>query len=176
MTWLARRRSIRRCVGASLLGALLAGCSPGAPTVDRAARATSARAFLDHYVATIASGDAARVVELFCPDQRFAWYTDGQLSYSAPAEVAAGLARYAGMTFVTEVSDVEVVMVADDVASLRSGFATELTVEGNPVHRYGGAMTLLLERTTDGWHVVLGHTSTPGGPPGNAGEGAERPR
>ncbi|MEQ8762522.1 MAG: nuclear transport factor 2 family protein [Planctomycetota bacterium] len=123
------------------------------------------RAFLEHYLRALESRDEARIRALFVTDGRLAWFTDGALAYSSPDEILAGLRGFGEMDFHTESTDVRVLPLTDTFASASSKFETRLTMNGAPVHTYGGVITWLLERVEGKWRVLQGHTSTPGGPP-----------
>lgn len=128
--------------------------------------ATDARRFLDHYVATLESRDETQVRDLFVDDGRFVWFTDGAKSYASAAEVVAGMRRFADVRFRTELHEVHVLPLTNELVSVHSGFRTRLELSGGGEH-LGGVIRWLLERSpADGrWRVLLGHTSTPGGPP-----------
>jgi hypothetical protein len=126
--------------------------------------------FLNHYIETLESRDLESVRGLFVNDERFAWYTDGALSYATPdalLSVLAGMQRYGSFEFKTTVFDVRVIPLSETMASVRTRFQTKLSNRGEIVHEYGGVITLLLEKSPQPgtWKVILGHTSTPGGPP-----------
>ena len=123
---------------------------------------TEARAFLTHYKKTIEGDDSEAIRELFVDDGRFAWFTDGERRYTSADEVLAGLAGLEGMTFSTDVSEVEVVPLTTGLAHARTAFHTKLHRGGAVVFEFDGVTTWLLERQKDGeWRVVTGHTSTP---------------
>lgn len=125
------------------------------------------KAFLAHYIKTLEGGDEEAIRALFVADDRFAWFTDGVKSYASPDDVLAGMRRYADIHFETWVSNVHVVPLSASMASVRTNFRTELTIPDADDYEYGGVISWLLEkRSANGaWKVLLGHTSTPGGPP-----------
>jgi ketosteroid isomerase-like protein len=147
---------------------LLAGaCTTGKasrPAIDPSAEV---RSFLDRYVATLEARDEVQVRALFVDDGRFVWFTDGARSYGSADEVIAGMRRFAEVRFQTELADVHVEPLTPDLVSAHSSFRTRLDLPGGGKHEYGGVISWLLERSSqDGsWRVLLGHTSTPGGPP-----------
>jgi hypothetical protein len=132
--------------------------------------------FVAHYIKTLESGIEAKVRDLFVGDKRFRWFTDGTKSYSSPDDVVLGMRRYAGITFRTKLSQVEVVPLKGNLASASATFETKLTIPESVDHTYGGVITWLLEKDTDAnkWRVLLGHTSTPGGPPAKTDDGKGR--
>jgi ketosteroid isomerase-like protein len=149
--------------------ALLLGgaCATGEASRPAADPGAEVRSFLDRYVATLEARDEAQVRSLFVDDGRFAWFTDGVRSYGSTDEVIAGMRRFAGVRFRTDLADVHVESLTADLASAHSSFRTRLDLPGGEQHEYGGVISWLLERSPqDGrWRVLLGHTSTPGGPP-----------
>ena len=124
-------------------------------------------AFLAHYIETLESKNEEAIRDLFVADDRFAWFTDGKRSYSTPEDVLAGMRRYDEVEFKTALSEVHVVPVSAMLASVWSDFRTKLTIPGADDFEYGGVITWLVEkdRNAGTWRVLLGHTSTPGGPP-----------
>jgi len=125
------------------------------------------KAFIAHYIETLEGGDEKAIRDLFVADERFAWFTDGAKSYATADDVLAGMRRYAGIKFQTTVSEVRVVPLSATLASARSKFKTRLTIPFADDHEYGGVITWLIEKASPSgqWRVLLGHTSTPGGPP-----------
>ncbi len=134
------------------------------------------KAFIAHYIKTIEGGDEKAILALFVPDTRFSWFTDGAKSYSTPNEVLGGMRRYAGIKFSTTVSEVRVVPLSATLASARSKFKTKLTIPGADDHEFGGVITWLTEKdpASGKWKVLLGHTSTPGGPPSKDDESKKK--
>jgi|GEM_PF-4456368 len=134
------------------------------------------KAFIIHYIATLEGGDENAIRRLFVDDDRFAWYTDGEKSYSTIDDVLAGMRKYAGIRFETNVSEICVLPLSTSLASARSRFQTKLTIPGAEDHEYGGVITWLVEKASSSgeWRVLLGHTSTPGGPPKETTEEGKR--
>ncbi len=126
------------------------------------------RQFLDHYISTLESGEEEGIRALFAEDDRFAWFTDGAQSYGSAEDVLAGMARFSGIQFHTALSDIRVDLLNQSWASASSSFLTKLTIPGQEDVQYGGVITWLLEKDSSSgtWKVLLGHTSTPEGPPG----------
>lgn len=169
------RTSMAIALGFSLvvvLASLVSHPTGAAPTDEGAASASVARvesevrAFLQRYTKAIESEDADAIRSLYVPDDRFAWYTDGAIAYASPDDVVAGRLAYRGVRFATTYSRMRIVPLGSKLASARAGFRTRLEIPGQDDHEYGGVVTWLLERDVEaGWRVLLGHTSTPGGPP-----------
>ena len=129
---------------------------------ERARVTSEATDFLASYLEVIEGGDTDAIRALFVEDERFAWFTDGEKRYASVDDLLAGLASMKGMTFSTEVSEVEVVPLAPDLAHARTAFQTKLSQGGAVVFEYGGVITWVLEDVKDsGWRVLTGHTSTP---------------
>ena len=136
-----------------------------AQDVDHVAVADEARAFAAHYIATLESRDEEALRALFVADDRFAWYTDGALSYASADDVLTGMGAYAGISFKTALADVTPVVLSAQHVSLRTRFETTLMIPNTDNFIYSGVITMLLEKRNEAWRVVLGHTSTPDGPP-----------
>lgn len=140
---------------------------------QRSALAADAVAYVERHVAVLEARDEDLVRAQFVDDERFAWFTDGALQYASADAVLAGMRSYEGVRFETELSGVRAIVLSAEHTSVRSRFETRLTIPGTDDVRYGGVITWLLERDTDEstWRVLLGHTSTPAGPPGRGADG-----
>lgn len=150
----------------AIVSLLVGACATGGAAPSSPDPSAEVRAFLDHYIATLEGRDEVRVRALFVDDGRFVWFTDGARSYGSAEEVLAGMRRFGELRFRTELADVHVEPLTPDIVSAHSTFRTRLELPGGGEHEYGGVITWLLERSKqDGWRVVAGHTSTPGGPP-----------
>ena len=165
-------------VGLGLGLTALAALSPGQDPADEGNVEQEVRAFLARYLEALESRDAEAIRPLFVADDRFAWFTDGVKSYSTPDDVLAGLSVYAHLYFETTLSEIRVVPLGASLASARSRFNTRLT-SAQPddwESEYGGVITWLLEKdpVSGEWKVILGHTSTPGGPPSEGGRQESR--
>lgn len=132
------------------------------------------KAFLARYLEAIESSDVDGLREALASDGRFSWYTDGVKAYASVDDVVAGLQRFRGSEARTDLSSIEVVSIGDRWASVRSEFRTELSFGGGGTHEFGGVITWLLEKERGGWRLLLGHTSTPAGPPAVDGGSEER--
>ena len=98
-------------------------------------------------------------------DGRFAWHTDGELTYTSPDDVIASLRSYPGVRFDTTFSKVIAIPLSATRVSVRTAFETKMTIPDADDHTYSGVTTLLLEKQRGTWHVLEGHSSTAGGPP-----------
>lgn len=155
------------------LGSLSPGrdAPEGMPDESRSRVVTEVREFLERYLSVIETEDADAIRALFVSDDRFAWYTDGALAYASPDEVVAGRLAYRGVRFETTFEEVRIVPLNATLASARAKFVTRLTIPNAEDHQFGGVITWLVEKGENGegsdtrWRVLLGHTSTPGGPP-----------
>lgn len=169
---LARSRPFHTFVALAIL-ALGSSCS--GPQKQELSQAEKARiveeaiSFLSDYGAALESGDQDKVRDLFVPDARFSWNTDGRKVYANPDQLLQSLGKLSssGTVFRTEYSDVEAIALTGGLAFVSAGFQTKATIEGGGGFAFGGIVTMLIERFEDRWRVVKGHTSTPGGPPGN---------
>jgi len=137
--------------------------NPGAD--ERATLEREVNEFLREYLATLEAKDSDRIPALYAADDRFAWYTDGKLAYQSADEVLRGMAYYGDIKFKTSLSATRIVPLTETLVSVRTAFETQLTLPDAQPSGYSGAITMLLEKTDARWRIVLGHTSTPGGPP-----------
>jgi hypothetical protein len=126
---------------------------------------TEVLAFLSHYAEAIAERDEPALRALYVNDDRFAWHTDGELTYTSADDVIASLRSYPGVRFDTTFSNVIAIPLGGTRVSVRTAFDTTMEIPGADDHTYSGVTTLLLEKQRGGWHVLEGHSSTSGGPP-----------
>lgn len=132
---------------------------------DRRRIETEVLAFLSHYAEAIAERDEPALRELYVNDGRFAWHTDGELTYTSADDVIASLRSYPGVRFDTTFSKVIAIPLGGTRVSVRTAFETRMEIPDADDPTYSGVTTLLLEKQRGTWHVLEGHSSTSGGPP-----------
>lgn len=132
---------------------------------DRRRIESEVLAFLSHYAEAIAERDEPAIRDLYVNDDRFAWYTDGALTYRSADDVIESLRSYPGMRFETTFSKVFAIPLSATRVSARCTFTTRMTIPGEEDHAYSGVTTMLLEKQRGTWRVLEGHASTAGGPP-----------
>ncbi len=154
-------------LGLAVIAVLPVGCASSTGKTSFTRIEIEVKAFISHYITTLERGEREDIRSLFIADDRFAWYTDGAQSYASADDVLAGMDRFAGIRFRTDISRIHVVPITASLASVRSNFVTTLTIPGKDNYEYSGVITWLVEKvqTSGKWRVHLGHTSTPGGPP-----------
>lgn len=117
--------------------------------------------FLDSYRQAIEARDASALKKMYVEDDRFAWIEDGEVRYRSPEDILTGLAGLSSDVVIqTEYQDVEVSPVGNDGARAVMGFRTVIG-EGPSAYRFGGIVSIVLEKSPSGWRIVSGHTSTP---------------
>lgn len=142
---------------------LCVGCAPlrqtaaPAPVVSK----DEVSAFLTNYLAAIGSRNATSIRAALVTGDRLAWIEDGKVSYRSADAVIAGLAAFpAGTAIRTELTDLDVVPVGQSGAHAWATFRTTVG-EGAAAFSFGGAISFMLERDSDSWRIVGGHTSSP---------------
>lgn len=152
---------------------LVASCRPlvAQSSLDSAVRAEVAR-----YVAIVNRGDARALADLYARSGGVSSVGDGEVTRGW-SEVRGLLASFLGATGrVTMTTDSLTVTPLGDRAALAVFLYTWTGARGADTTRLSGAMSLVYERTADGWRVVHDHTSTrPVGRPRAGEEGGESP-
>lgn len=133
----------------------------GTPPAWRSTVEREVGAFVHEYPARLSlrEPDAARTI--LAPDPRFQWIEDGVRRYASADDVVETLASFPPETEVsTTLSDVDVVPLASDLATASAEFETTITgVAPEPI-RFGGALSMVVERSSSGWRIVRGHSSS----------------
>ncbi len=117
-------------------------------------------AFLESYLSAIEARDTARLRTFYVDDGRFVWFEDGNLKYRSADEIIAALAALPADTSIrTDVSDTRVVRLGRTGADASTKFRT---VIGDSVSgfQFSGVISFALEKGSDGWRIVSGHTSS----------------
>ena len=140
----------------------LVACTPMQPAVHApTGLKNEVAAFLDGYLAAIASRDAAKIRKAYIADDRFVWIEDGKVRYRSVDDVLSSLAAFpADSPIRTELSDLAVVALGQGAAHAWASFKTSVG-EGRGGFSFGGAISFTLERDGNSWRVVSGHTSSP---------------
>ena len=117
--------------------------------------------FLADYTTPLRSDETARFAGWFHDDGALRWYENGALRYRSVAEMVAALGSFgAPVTVTTELADRDVQQLAPDMAVVGARFTTRIDGLGEPI-RFGGALTMLLERRDGAWRIRHGHSSSP---------------
>lgn len=117
-------------------------------------------AFLDNWNTAIAKGDAAAIRSAYVADSRFQWFEEGVLTYRSSNEIVEKLSQFPkGTTIDTKLSDIDVRLLAENLAYGSASYATKITMPTGPFE-FRGVFTMLLERDKGRWKFVSGHTST----------------
>ncbi|MHC5063213.1 MAG: nuclear transport factor 2 family protein [Planctomycetota bacterium] len=118
--------------------------------------------FLNRYKASMAARDEAAIAQLFVRDERMVWFEDGTLRYRSVIDMLRGLQSIpAGMKIETLYSDRRIQVLSANLATVSAKFDTKVSGEGNQDIGWSGAVTMLLEKDSEGWRVLSGHSSTP---------------
>ena len=117
--------------------------------------------FLDSYRLAVEIRNDSLLRTLYADDGRFEWIEDGEIRYRSPEEVLAALAGLpSDMVIRTEYQRVGVFPLGDSGARVAMQFRTVMG-EGQSAYRFGGMISMALEKGPTGWRIVGGHTSTP---------------
>jgi hypothetical protein len=99
---------------------------------------------------------------LYAGDERFRWVENGVVRYRSAAEVRQALMRLTStMRIETTYQDTEILPIAPGLASVVTRFQTRFGDPAAGGFTFGGAITMTLINTTDGWRMLGGHTSSP---------------
>ena len=149
-----------------LLGllAIFACGMPDARALDATRRAeieSEVGEFLAAYREAFNAGDTDAIHEMYIGDDRFAIFEDGVLRYATPAAVVEALKSFPpGMTLATEHSNARIIPLTEHLATASLNYQTRITTADGGSFEFGGVVTLLAERTANGWRIVTAHTSS----------------
>jgi hypothetical protein len=98
---------------------------------------------------------------LYADDVGFRWVENGTVRYRSVAEIRRGFASLRpGTRIETRYEDTEIIPVTSSLATVVTRFQTRFIDPRSPDFRFGGAITMTLTRTTQGWRILGGHTSS----------------
>lgn len=156
-----------RCV-ALVLPTALAACATAARTsqplsdVHAAAIRDSVQQTLQlfrHY-STTRQWDS--LVTLYADDPRFRWIENGAVRYRSQLDIRAALAALPPNTSIESTyRDTEITALAPGLASVTTLFQTRFVSPPAPPFEFGGAITMTLIHSREGWRILNGHTSSP---------------
>lgn len=116
--------------------------------------------FLEAYASALENRDTLLLPTMYVADGRFEWLEDGVVRYRSSDEILASLASFPAEARIhTEYTESSIRSVGTGVAVASMTFATTIG-EGESGFRFGGVISMVLERDTVGWKIVAGHTST----------------
>lgn len=154
-----------------LVALLLSACAPTEPTTEPTSPSppsppqvseSEVMALLERYAEAFAKeGGEDAIRSLYVTDDRFSWYEDGSERYPTVDAILAQVSQMPpGMTFTTEYSETRVVPLTDGLAQVRTAFQTQLNSQDGGGFSFGGAITMLVEKSPEGWKILSGHTSS----------------
>lgn len=157
---------MRPFAAALALAIVAAGCGPGAERTLTESRSAAIEDSVADFLATWAEwpreGGWDRLVNRYADDPSFTWVEDGSVRYGSVEEVRAGFesVRASFSEARTEFTEPSIASLAPGLAHVASRFRTTLTREEGPDVEFGGAMTMTVTHTDDGWKVLRGHVSS----------------
>lgn len=156
-------RMIGVCVTATIVAI---GCQSSATTEVSEPHASAMRdsvlAFLSTWSVEEDQESWGVLVERYADDPDFVWVEDGRVAYSSVDEISDA-ARGLKVSYTSEATDFiepSVTPLAPGIANVTARFETTLGREAGADVRYGGAMSMTVVNTEDGWKVLQGHTSS----------------
>jgi len=156
---LARSRLVLRVLIAFACGlAVACGSPPSTEGGSPGDVAGEVRTTIERYLQGVESRDTAAIRAAFVDDGRLAWMEGGEVRYRSVDAMLASLEGFPPDAAVhTRLDDLTIVPVGTDGAHAWARFQT--TVSGPGGFAFGGALSLVLERTPRGWRIVGGHSS-----------------
>lgn len=157
---------MRSLVAVLALAIVAAACGPGGEQTLSESRSAAIEDSVGAFLATWAEGTREggwdRVVDRYADDPSFRWVEDGRVRYRSVEEVRAGFedVRAAFSDARTEFTEPSIAPLAPGLAHVVTRFRTTLTREEGPEVQFGGAMTMTVRHTGDGWKVLRGHMSS----------------
>lgn len=148
------------------LAVVASGCAPGGQAPLSESRSAAIEDSVADFLATWAGGTREggwdRLLDRYADDPSFRWVEDGRVRYRSVEEVRAGFddVRAAFADARTEFVEPSIAPLAPGLAHVVTRFRTTLTRGDGSEARFGGAMTMTVSHTTDGWKVLRGHTSS----------------
>lgn len=132
---------------------------------ERAQVEREVRAFIASWNSAVARRDNDAVRAAYSVDDAFAWFEDGRIRYTSSGQIIAALNDFPiGTTIQTELSEIEVRVMAADLAYVSAFFETKLELPSGPIE-FVGVFTSLVERSNGGgWVFAGGHSSSRDGP------------
>lgn len=132
---------------------------PGDVAVEEAA----VRQTIDRYLLAISRRDSTAISAVLPSDGVVTWIENGAVRYRSRDALLAGLASLPpGAVIDTRFDSVHVDLLGDSAAHAWGGFETSVTV-GEGGYSYGGALSFIMRKDADSWHLVGGHASSPSG-------------
>lgn len=119
-------------------------------------------AALERYVAAVNAADWETALSFYAADPAFFWIEDGAVRYRSRDEVAEA---YAGLgqlfsSFEIGISEVRVVPLAADVATVGLSFEQTMSTESDTTYEVRGAILATMVAREGGWRFLNGHTSS----------------
>ena len=143
-----------------------AGCQPpaavGLSDAHSDAIADSIRSMLTAWSEGTRQESLDRLADRYADDPRFIWVEDGRVRYRSVDAIreAVESLKTQFSSERTEFIEPSTTPLAPGVAHVATRFRTTLRRESGSEIRYGGAMTMTLIHTDEGWKMLSGHTST----------------
>lgn len=132
------------------------------PESRSAAIEDSVATFLATWAEGTQEGRWDRLVDRYADDPSFVWVEDGRVRYRSLEGIRAGFddLRASFSDARTEFVEPSITSLAPGLVHVVTQFRTTLTREDGPEVQFGGAMTMTVSQTGDGWKVLQGHMSS----------------
>lgn len=136
-----------------------AGSSALSPR-DRAIR-DSVQAMLDDFTAKMNAKDFSGVGEHYSNYSSFYWVEGGSLRYRSAEEVRTGLKSLESIPEIElKYYETKIDVVSPTVATVRTEFSQTFKEGVGKGTTFGGYLTIVVVRESDGWKMRSGHTSS----------------
>ncbi|MEO7363817.1 MAG: hypothetical protein ABI120_26025 [Gemmatimonadaceae bacterium] len=168
---LPNRRPVVRVFAAAAIAAVLA-CAPSksaTKAVDSAAASAaqvravhdSVSAMLTDFVDKMSNGGLEGAGMLYSSDTSFYWIESGSLRFQNTAELRKSLLTLKSIPQIKmTLYETRIDVLSPTIASVRTEFSQGLLSGTGKGDTYGGYMTILVVRESDGWRMRNGHTSS----------------
>ncbi len=138
--------------------ALACGSPPSADPGEAGDVGAGVRTTVQRYLQAVETRDTSAIRAVFVEDDRLAWLEGGEVRYRSVDAMLASLSGFPpDATLRTRLEGLTIVPAGSDAAHAWARFET--TVSGAGGFSFAGALSLVLERTPEGWRIVGGHSS-----------------
>ena len=146
-------------VGASAV-LLLVSCATSAVVDEDAVREEALSAYAS-YGAHLNAGELDSAGAFVADDSRFRWYEDGVIRYRTPTDLREALQAIAAYGHIrVRADEPNVIVLSPDNVWLSTMTSTEIGPGDSVAFAFEAAVTLVMIRTTAGWKMLAGHSST----------------
>lgn len=141
-----------------LVFVLIAGCAER--QIDTETSHAELSDFVKEYEVAFSSADTAAIRTLYAADNRFSWLEDGTVRYRSRNDIVDAIAEFPSDAAVeTTLISPTFLLLGPDHATISGQFESRFDLVSYSFDLHG-AVSMVVERSGDGWHIVAGHTSS----------------